>query len=126
MSKRKTVTKLVDNAMSSAPEGEEKIVVVEAVPVPATEGPTSPEVPNAHNKAPELKLTGAQQIEYDKIPSTSDRIRYLRSQNFAKSSIARFLNIRYQHVRNVLITPLKRKSLSFDINGNVQPIIDQN
>lgn len=34
-------------------------------------------------------------------------IRYLASQNYKRADIARFMNIRYQHVRNVLTQPLK-------------------
>lgn len=40
--------------------------------------------------------------------TTSSKIRYLASTGMTKSQIAAKLNIRYQHVRNVLITPLKK------------------
>jgi hypothetical protein len=39
--------------------------------------------------------------------SKSAKIRYLFRAGFTKSQIALMLNIRYQHVRNVLLTPLK-------------------
>lgn len=42
------------------------------------------------------------------IPTVSGKIRYLHSLNKGRSEIATILNIRYQHVRNVLVTPLKR------------------
>lgn len=35
-------------------------------------------------------------------------IRFLSSQNKERSWIAKFMNIRYQHVRNVLTQPLKQ------------------
>lgn len=35
-------------------------------------------------------------------------IRYLNSQGWTNGKIAKFMDIRYQHVRNVLITPLKK------------------
>lgn len=38
----------------------------------------------------------------------SSMIRYLDSERYTRSQISTILNIRYQHVRNVLITPLKR------------------
>lgn len=38
----------------------------------------------------------------------SNVIRYLASQGKTRSEIAKLLNIRYQHVRNVLTQPLKR------------------
>lgn len=44
------------------------------------------------------------------VKTTSDKIRFFASQGFSKSTIASMLNIRYQHVRNVLITPLKKQS----------------
>ena len=36
-------------------------------------------------------------------------IRFLHSKGFQTKHICKFLNIRYQHVRNVLNTPLKRQ-----------------
>lgn len=36
-------------------------------------------------------------------------IRYLDSTGMSRGMIAKFMNIRYQHVRNVLITPIKKK-----------------
>ena len=36
-------------------------------------------------------------------------IRYLSGTGMSRSDIAKTLNIRYQHVRNVLLTPLKKK-----------------
>lgn len=44
----------------------------------------------------------------DPTMSKSAKIRTLFGQGFTKGDIARALNIKYQHVRNVLITPLKR------------------
>jgi len=38
----------------------------------------------------------------------SNVIRFLSSQGKTRSEIAKLLNIRYQHVRNVLTTPLKK------------------
>lgn len=46
----------------------------------------------------------------------SERIRYLHSLGFTTSFIAKAMNIRYQHVRNVLIVPLKNTVVQ------VQPI----
>lgn len=37
-------------------------------------------------------------------------IRYLASQDVSRGDISRILNIRYQHVRNVLTQPLKKSS----------------
>ena len=47
--------------------------------------------------------------ELAKLPTTSARIRYLDATNLTRSQIAKKLDIRYQHVRNVLITPIKKQ-----------------
>lgn len=39
----------------------------------------------------------------------SDKIRQLLALNIKRGEVAKLLNIRYQHVRNVEITPIKRK-----------------
>ena len=41
------------------------------------------------------------------LPTKSAQIRYLAAQDMSRGDIARTLKIRYQHVRNVLITPVK-------------------
>ena len=41
------------------------------------------------------------------LPTKSARIRYLAGQNMTTGQIAKTLGIRYQHARNVLITPVK-------------------
>jgi DNA-binding NarL/FixJ family response regulator len=42
------------------------------------------------------------------LTTKSSQIRYLDSQGLKRGQIAKTLNIRYQWVRNVLITPLKK------------------
>lgn len=53
------------------------------------------------------------QFELPKLMEThktkSNVIRFLAAQGWTRSQIASFMNIRYQHVRNVLIQPLKQK-----------------
>ena len=58
-------------------------------------------------KAKQISKTLETKLE--SLPTKSARIRYLDSEAFTRSEIAKILNIRYQHVRNVLITPLKKK-----------------
>lgn len=41
--------------------------------------------------------------------SKSVKIRELLTKGFSRSQVAQMLNIRYQHVRNVEITPIKKK-----------------
>lgn len=42
------------------------------------------------------------------LPTKSAKIRALAAKDYSRSEIAKFMGIRYQHVRNVLVTPLKR------------------
>ena len=44
--------------------------------------------------------------ELSKMNTTSEKIRFLDSNNVSRMNISKILNIRYQHVRNVLITPV--------------------
>ena len=44
------------------------------------------------------------------LSTTSAKIRYLDSQGLKRGEIAKALGIRYQWVRNVLITPLKKSN----------------
>lgn len=45
----------------------------------------------------------------DGIESVSGKIRYLTSLKWERGAIAQKLNIKYQHVRNVQLNPLKAK-----------------
>lgn len=45
--------------------------------------------------------------QLQKLPTTSSKIRFLHKMGFAKAHIALILDIRYQWVRNVLVTPVK-------------------
>ena len=49
-----------------------------------------------------------EELEAKGLKNKSQVIRFLDSEGFSRSAIAGFLNVRYQHVRNVLITPLKK------------------
>lgn len=42
------------------------------------------------------------------LGTKSAKIRHLSSIGWKRGAIAKYLGIRYQHVRNVLITPLKK------------------
>lgn len=55
----------------------------------------------------QTKLTKAQTTKLNKLPTKSAKIRYLNSLDMTRGQIAKTLDIRYQHVRNVLITPVK-------------------
>lgn len=51
-------------------------------------------------------------------------IRYLDSTGCTRSEIAKILNIRYQHVRNVLTSELKRHDVESEISGVEAKIAD--
>ena len=50
-----------------------------------------------------------QKFDLGKYKSKSDAIRQLTKDGMSRGDISRYMNIRYQHVRNVLITPLVGK-----------------
>lgn len=60
---------------------------------------------NTKKTAP--KLSKDLQAELDAMTQTSTKIRFLAGKGFSRGDISRALGIRYQWVRNVLITPLK-------------------
>ena len=66
--------------------------------------------------APALALTKAQKAQVAKLETVSSRIRYLDSQGFSRSDITKLIpnakgeKLLYQHVRNVLVTPVKTAS----------------
>ena len=63
---------------------------------------------NATTKKTAPKLAASVQTELDAMTTTAARIRFLDSKDFSKGDISRILAIRYQWVRNVLNTPLKK------------------
>lgn len=48
------------------------------------------------------------QLKYNELGSKSALIRYYFADGKKKGEIAKMLGVRYQHVRNVLSTPLKK------------------
>lgn len=46
--------------------------------------------------------------QLESIPTVSGKIRYLASTGMSRGDIAKKLDKRYQHVRNVLTQPLKK------------------
>lgn len=77
-----------------------------------TTAPVSTEAPSA--QAQGITLNESQQAAFDGMKTKSERIRYLASLGHKTSSIGKYLTtvygklVRYQHVRNVLKTPLKK------------------
>ena len=61
------------------------------------------ETPETKKALPTIEAMGEQGYK-----TKSAMIRYLDGEGFKKSEIAKHLNIRYQHVRNVLTQPLKK------------------
>lgn len=57
-----------------------------------------------------IVLNKSQEKNLNECQTTSAKIRLLNAEGFENGQIAKFLAIRYQHVRNVLTTPMKRKA----------------
>lgn len=58
------------------------------------------------------KLAKDIQTELDGLTTTASKVRFLDSKDFSRGDISRILSIRYQWVRNVLNTPLKKAEAS--------------
>ena len=56
----------------------------------------------------EIPVQNSIQTEIEKLPTTSAKIRFLDQKGYSRYKIAQTLKIRYQHVRNVLITPVSK------------------
>lgn len=82
------------------PEDQAPIVHEESVAEPTVEV-------DAAGRKKKVTVTH-EELEAKGLKNKSQVIRYLDGEGFSRSAIAGFLNVRYQHVRNVLITPLKR------------------
>ena len=63
---------------------------------------------NLKKSAP--KINADLQSKLDACATTSAKIRLLDAEGLSRGDISRALDIRYQWVRNVLITPLKSQS----------------
>lgn len=60
------------------------------------------------NKEATVQATVNVDDEWMSLSTKSAQIRYLSAMGKTNSEISKMMNIRYQHVRNVLITPLKK------------------
>lgn len=49
-------------------------------------------------------------IDLSQYKTKSEAIRALAASGMSRGDIAKTMNIRYQHVRNVLVTPLKKQA----------------
>lgn len=61
------------------------------------------------NKKTAPKLAAALQAKLDACTTTASKIRLLDAEKISRGDIARILEIRYQWVRNVLNSPLKKE-----------------
>jgi hypothetical protein len=77
------------------------------VDVQPTTDTTAANAPAVQQPAP--STPAYDKAKLDAYKTKSEKIRYLDSCGFKRGQIAKELNIIYQHVRNVLVTPLKAK-----------------
>lgn len=61
---------------------------------------------NVKKSAP--TLSDETQTTLDTLTSTASKVRFLAAEGHSRGDISRILDIRYQWVRNVLETPLKK------------------
>ncbi len=62
--------------------------------------------------------------DLDDLPTTSAKIRSLDAQGVPRADIARQLNIRYQHVRNVLESDRLKRAKAVDTGGSAGAVGD--
>lgn len=99
MSKSNTAKKTVSDVVDVIQSGElSKLAEVSDVNQPAVDD---------KGRKTEVKMS-MEELEKKGLKNKSQVIRYLAGEKYAPAAIARFLDIRYQHVRNVLNQPLKR------------------
>lgn len=101
MAKRKVEMQIEDNP--SMPMGENGNILVDADII---EDVQVVEV-DANGRKKKVDLS-YEELEAQGLKNKSQIIRYLDAEGYSRSAIALFLNVRYQHVRNVLVTPLKK------------------
>ena len=63
---------------------------------------------NKQTKQSTTKKIDSKNFKLTDYNSKSHAIRTLNSLGYTRSEISKIINIRYQHVRNVLITPLMK------------------
>lgn len=99
MPKSNTVKKTVSDVVDVIQSGElSKLAEGSSVNQPAVD-----------DKGRKIVVTmSMEELEKKGVKNKSQAIRYLAGEKYSPSAIAKFLNIRYQHVRNVLNQPLKR------------------
>lgn len=61
-------------------------------------------------KAVTVKDKAQYKTDLTTLTTTSSKIRALHSEGLSRGQISAILEIRYQHVRNVLITPIKKQA----------------
>jgi hypothetical protein len=81
-----------------------KAIVEPVVETPVVEQTAAPVVV----ETPTISYDYGKLLEEHK--SKSGMIRFLASKEFSRGQIAKFMGIKYQFVRNVLITPVKKTS----------------
>jgi hypothetical protein len=101
MAKRKVEMQIEDNP--SMPMGENGNVLVDADII---EDVQVVDV-DANGRKKKVNLS-YEELDTKGLKNKSQIIRYLDAEGYSRSAIALFLNVRYQHVRNVLVTPLKK------------------
>jgi len=64
---------------------------------------------NTAETVAEVKIASVEELDAQGFKTTAAKIRHLSAQGMARGAIAKHLGIRYQWVRNVLITPIGAK-----------------
>lgn len=103
----KRAPRILDDQTQNVPEGKELQEPIKG----------GTEVPGLDDKGRKTSVEySMEQLDKMGLKNKSQVIRFLHSEQHAPSAIAKFLNIRYQFVRNVINQPLKRQTLPVNPN----------
>lgn len=106
------------NIMSKSNRSVKKPAIIEEVGPSVVERVRPPKDEKGRYKEVDLSM---EELDKLNLKTTSSRIRYLHSQGFSPSAIAKYLNIIYQHVRNVLNQQPKKATTTAMPTAAVEP-----
>jgi len=85
------------------PEGTDTMAKNKSATVTATPNNATSVASDTKTETPKVDLS-----KYNGLSTKSSKIRAMSHDGMSRGDIAKVLGIRYQHVRNVLVQPLKR------------------
>lgn len=95
----------------------------EATTTVVNSGPSEAEVKAAAEKAKKAYEDAIAKVKAMNLGTKSAKIRALFAEGLTRSQIANYLGIRYQHVRNVLVAPMKKSTETTDAKAKSEETV---